>query len=185
MSIPYYWWYPVLLLLSLLFILLPKTPQYIVVHSSCECPWLCYVGCCPSMAQWVEPCLRPGSQPAKPRIAEVECSNPTTGPRGRPLLCIIDLSTFLLKWHFVFICIFLITSEIIFFCVFINVCIFVSLSWLLVFFPSFFSCKEDCHWANVCANLPLFYVGCHHSMAWWVVLGPCLGSEPSNPRPAP
>ena len=38
-------------------------------------------------------------------------------------------------------------------------------------------CEEDCHWANMCANLPLFYVGCHHSVAWWTVLGLCPGSE--------
>ena len=48
---------------------------------------------------------------------------------------------------------------------------------------SFFVCEEDCPWGNICANLPLFYVGCHHSVAWWAVLGPCLGPEPVNPRP--
>ena len=48
-------------------------------------------------------------------------------------------------------------------------------------FRIFCVCVWDWPWANICANLPLFYVGCHHSMAWPVVLGPCLGSEPVNP----
>ena len=30
-------------------------------------------------------------------------------------------------------------------------------------------CEEDCSWANICANLPLFSVGCRHCMAWWTV----------------
>ena len=40
---------------------------------------------------------------------------------------------------------------------------------------------------NICpeltsvADLPLFYVGGHQSMAWWAILGPCLGSEPAKP----
>ena len=25
-------------------------------------------------------------------------------------------------------------------------------------------CEEDCCWANICANFPLFYVGCYHGM---------------------
>ena len=44
-------------------------------------------------------------------------------------------------------------------------------------------CEEDWHWANICANLPLFYVGCCQSVAWQAMLGLCLGSEPANPRP--
>ena len=33
-----------------------------------------------------------------------------------------------------------------------------------------FLLKEGCHWANICAHLPLFYMWdpCH-SMAWWAV----------------
>ena len=34
------------------------------------------------------------------------------------------------------------------------------------------------------ANLPLLYVGCPESMAWWVVLCPHPGSEPANPQAA-
>ena len=45
-------------------------------------------------------------------------------------------------------------------------------------FLIFFFCEEDWPWANTCAHLPLFYVGRHHSMVWWEVLGPHLGSEP-------
>ena len=44
----------------------------------------------------------------------------------------------------------------------------------------FFFCEEDWPWATIYANLPLFYVGCHHSMAWWAVLGLHPGSEPVN-----
>ena len=44
-----------------------------------------------------------------------------------------------------------------------------------------FFCEEDCCWANICANLPVFNVGCRHSMAWWTVLRQSLGSEPTNP----
>ena len=40
-----------------------------------------------------------------------------------------------------------------------------------------FLLEEDCWWTNICANRPLFYVGCHHSVAWWVVLGPRPGSN--------
>ena len=43
--------------------------------------------------------------------------------------------------------------------------------------------EEDWSWANICASLPLLYVGCCHSMAWQVVLGPCWRWEPGNPRP--
>ena len=46
------------------FLLLPEAPRYIVVYSSCECLWLCYVGRCLSMA-WGVPCPHPGSEPAK------------------------------------------------------------------------------------------------------------------------
>ena len=46
-------------------------------------------------------------------------------------------------------------------------------------FPFF--CEEDCHQANICANLPLLYVGLCHSVVLWVVPGLCLGSEPVNP----
>ena len=34
-------------------------------------------------------------------------------------------------------------------------------------------CEEDWPWANIYDNLPPFYVGCCHSVAWWAVLGPC------------
>ena len=44
-----------------------------------------------------------------------------------------------------------------------------------------FLLEDDCHWANICANLPLLYVGRRHSVAWWVALGPRPGSEPATP----
>ena len=47
------------------------------------------------------------------------------------------------------------------------------LPWLTCFLCFF--CEEDCPWANIYVNLALFYVGCHHSMAWWAVLGPGQG----------
>ena len=55
-----------------------------------------------------------------------------------------------------------------------------ALSWHLL--PIFlFLLEEDCCWANICANLPLFCVGCQHSLTWWVVLSPRTGSELVNP----
>ena len=77
---------------------------------------------------------------------------------------------------------------------------FFFFSFCFLFFFLFF-CEEDWPWANIqcqsssfclrkivaeltsCANLPLFYVGCHHSMAWWEVLGLHPESEPANPGP--
>ena len=44
-------------------------------------------------------------------------------------------------------------------------------------------CEEDRPWANICDNLPLFYVGCCHSVVWWALLSPRQESEPANPRP--
>ena len=63
--------------------LLPKAPQYIVVYSSCERLWLCYVGHNLSMAWWavLGPC--PGSKPAKPWATEAEHANLTTRPWGQ------------------------------------------------------------------------------------------------------
>ena len=93
-----------------LLLILPKAPQYIVVYSGCRFFWLCYVGCCLSMAWWVVPCPYLGSEPAKPWAAETECTNPTSWPRGWPLififipLCVMSplpsLATF---WDFLFI----------------------------------------------------------------------------------
>ena len=43
---------------------------------------------------------------------------------------------------------------------------------------------KDCHWVNICANLPLFCIW-DTSTAWldeWSV-GPCSGSKPANPGP--
>ena len=37
--------------------------------------------------------------------------------------------------------------------------------------------------SKVHAHLPLFYVGRHHSMAWWAVPGLCPGSKSVNPGP--
>ena len=70
-------------------LLLPKSPQYIVVYSSCECLWLSYVGCCLNMAWWAVPCLCPGSEPAKPWAAEAEHATLTTRPQGRPLIVLL------------------------------------------------------------------------------------------------
>ena len=50
----------------LLLPLLPKAPWYIVVYSSCELLWLCYLGHHLSTAWWAVPCPCPGSEPAKP-----------------------------------------------------------------------------------------------------------------------
>ena len=58
-----------------------------VIHSSCECFWLCCVGCHLSMAWWAVPCPHPGSEPATPWAAEAKRVNLTTQPRGRPLGC--------------------------------------------------------------------------------------------------
>ena len=66
-------------------ILLPKTPQYIVVGSSCECLWLCYVGRRLSMAWWAVLCPRPGSELVKPWATEAECGNLATRPWGQLL----------------------------------------------------------------------------------------------------
>ena len=69
---------------SVLFIfLLLKVPQYIVVYSSCECLWLCYVGRHLNMVWWAAPCLRPGSEPAKPWATKAEPVNLTTRPQDR------------------------------------------------------------------------------------------------------
>ena len=70
-----------------LLFLLPKAPHYIVVYSSCECLWLCYVGHHLSMAWWAVPCPHAGSEPvctrdlnrSAPRIQTVE----TLGCRSR------------------------------------------------------------------------------------------------------
>ena len=45
-----------------------------------------------------------------------------------------------------------------------------------------FLLEEDCRWGKLCANLPLFYVGRHHSVAWRAVLGLHLGSKTVNPK---
>ena len=62
---------------------LPKSPQYIVVYLSGTF-WLWHVGRHLSMAWRAVPCLRPGSEPAKPRAAKAELTNLTTRPWGRP-----------------------------------------------------------------------------------------------------
>ena len=55
---------------------------------------------------------------------------------------------------------------------------------LLGFFPGYLCvCEEDWPSANICANLPLFYVGRCHSVAWQVLLRPRPESEPVNPGP--
>ena len=56
----------------------PKPPRFIVVYSSCRSFWLCYVGRCLSMAWWVVPCLRLGSQPVKSLATKVERAKLTT-----------------------------------------------------------------------------------------------------------
>ena len=44
--------------------------------------------------------------------------------------------------------------------------------------------EEDWPWANIRAHLPLFYMwDTCHSMAFWVVPCPHLGSEKANPGP--
>ena len=62
--------------------LLPKAPPYIVVYSSCRSFWLCYVGCCLSMARWamLGPC--PGTELAKAWAAKAEHMNLITQLRG-------------------------------------------------------------------------------------------------------
>ena len=67
------------------FFLLPKTPRYIAVYSSCECLWFCYMGPHLNMTWPSVPCPRPGSEPAKPWAAKAERANLTPWPQGRPL----------------------------------------------------------------------------------------------------
>ena len=44
--------------------------------------------------------------------------------------------------------------------------------------------EENWPWANICSqSSSSLYVGCRHSMAWWALLGLCLGSKPLNPEP--
>ena len=60
---------------------------------------------------------------------------------------------------------------------------FVYFSQPTYFILFYFFGEEDWPWANICCqSLSFFYEGCCHSMAWWAVLGPCLGSELANPR---
>ena len=61
------------------FPLLPKARQHTAVYSSCECLWPCHVDAAPPC-----PCPHPGSEPVKPRAAEVECATLTTGQPGWP-----------------------------------------------------------------------------------------------------
>ena len=67
-----------------LLLLLPKAPQYIVVRSSCECLWLCYVGRLLSMAWWTLLGPHPGSEPGKPRAVEAADWATRPRPQGRP-----------------------------------------------------------------------------------------------------
>ena len=71
-------------LFSFLLLLLPKTPKYIVVYSSCRSFWLCYVGHHLSMAWWAVLGLCPASEPVKPWATEAECANLTTWSIGGP-----------------------------------------------------------------------------------------------------
>ena len=63
----------------------PEVPQYIVVYSSSECLWLCYVGHHLSLAGWAVPCPCLGSESAEPWATKAESVNLTTQPWGRPL----------------------------------------------------------------------------------------------------
>ena len=74
--------YSTIYLCILFFIFLPKGPQSIVVYSSCEYLWFCYVGRCLSMASGAVLGWHPGSEPAKPQAAEAECGSITTWPPG-------------------------------------------------------------------------------------------------------
>ena len=65
-------------------LLLPKALKYIVVYSSCECLWFCYVGHCLSMTWWAVPCPHPGSKQAKSWATEVERANLTTQHGASP-----------------------------------------------------------------------------------------------------
>ena len=67
------------------FFFLPKSPQCVVVHSSCRSLWLYYVGRCLSMAWWTVPCPCLGSELVKSRAAEAEHLNLTIWPWGQPL----------------------------------------------------------------------------------------------------
>ena len=52
---------------------------------------------------------------------------------------------------------------------------------LLLIYINIFLCDEDWPWANICCqSSSIFYVGCHHSAAWWAVTGPRAGSEPTK-----
>ena len=67
---------------NLFLLLLPKALQYIVVSSSCERLWFCYVGRCLYMAWWAVPCLGPESELAKPWATNAERANLTTRPQA-------------------------------------------------------------------------------------------------------
>ena len=67
----------------LLFLLLSKAQQHIVLYPSCGSFWLCHVGHHFNMAWQAVPCLRPESEWAKPWAAEVECTNLITRPGGQ------------------------------------------------------------------------------------------------------
>ena len=73
---------------SLFFNSSPQSPQYIAVDFSCERLWLCYVRCHLSMAWWVVPCLRPGSEQVKPGAAKVQRMNLNIWPQGWPEIII-------------------------------------------------------------------------------------------------
>ena len=66
----------------------PQAPQYIVIYSSCESLWLCYVGRRLSMAWWGVPYPYLGSEPTEPWATKAECTKLNTRPRGQPLLFI-------------------------------------------------------------------------------------------------
>ena len=55
--------------------------------------------------------------------------------------------------------------------------------WVFFFKQFFCVCvyEEDWLWANICASLPLFYVGCCHSMAWRAVCRSVPEIQPWKP----
>ena len=80
-----------------------------VVYSSCECIWLCYMGCQLGVAWWVEPCPCPRPEPAKPLGCQSRVREPNHLAMGQPLMCFFFFfwGTLVLSWHLLPILLFL------------------------------------------------------------------------------
>ena len=77
------------LLFCFFLLILPKAPQYIIVYSSCECLWLCYMGHHLSVAWWAVLGPRPGSKQVKPWATKTECELNHLATGQAPLLLLL------------------------------------------------------------------------------------------------